>query len=176
MVIQQSKKAQAEIITTVLLILIGIAAVVLVAGFVINMVRSNLQETDCFKTTGELTISLDSTYFDSANNYLYVGVQRGSKDFNLTGIVFTFGTSTSSKSVTIKEGDAGNIANGSALVDNSFAPITGVISLPKQTEKSTFVINTNKSGISSVTTVSIVPVLKDNVRCDKADEKEVKSQ
>ncbi len=47
----KSRRSQAELITTVLLILVSIAAVVLVSGFVINMVRDYLKPTDCFKTT-----------------------------------------------------------------------------------------------------------------------------
>jgi len=42
------KKAQAEVIVTILLILIGIAAVVIVGSFVMNLVRDNLSGTECF--------------------------------------------------------------------------------------------------------------------------------
>ena len=61
------KRSQAQVITTVLLILIAIAAIAIVSGVVINFVRNRLVFTECFDTTGQLEIDADSefTFYES---------------------------------------------------------------------------------------------------------------
>ena len=168
------KKGQAEIIITVLLILIGIAAVGFVGMFLTNMIRNNLQSTDCFKTTGQLNLNLGYTFFNTSAKIVYVSVARGSADFNLSGMIITVGTSQNSKATTLKTGDVGNFATGSAMIGNSGAILTTPITMPGLSETVSYAINA--STFTSLNLVSITPILKDGKACEnKADEKEIKS-
>jgi hypothetical protein len=161
----KSKKLQSEVITTVLLILISIAAVVLVSTFVINMVRSNLVSTDCFKTTGQFKINLGEgfTYFNSSGNVTFISISRGEDTFNLTGILISAGTGQTSSSYTIKAGDNGTVR----MWDNSS------IELPNPSETRTYRINNGKF----VDKVKIIPMLYPAKACKEGvDEQDIPSK
>ena len=158
---KKSKQAQSEIITTVLLVLISIGAVVLVSSFVINLIKSNLQGTDCFKTAGQLTINVEDgyTYFDGKD--VYVNIDRSSEQFNLTGIIVSFSSGSTTKAYTIKT------TGGSAEVkmfDNT------PIALPKASESFTY----NISGLGSAGKVKIVPIIAPDKTCKEGvDERDI---
>ena len=169
---KKQKRAQAEVITTILLILVGIAAVIVVSGFVINMVRNSLKGTDCFETMGQLKINSDTsfTFFNSTNKSLYLNIERETKQFNLTGISVTFGTDYSTKTIKITSGSVDNVkyilSNGT-IVDN--------VEMPDVGETKTYVISVSSYGLTEVNTVIIAPIIINNVQCDKADEKKISS-
>ncbi|MEN9625911.1 MAG: hypothetical protein RL557_239, partial [archaeon] len=55
-------RAQSEVITTVLLVLLGIVAVIIIISFVIPFIRNQIAGSDCFEVNGKVSIS---------NNYKY---------------------------------------------------------------------------------------------------------
>ena len=172
--LKKSKRSQADIIITVLLILIGIAAVGFVGLFITNMIKDNLVKTDCFKTTGQLNLNLGYTFFNSSSKVVYVSVERGSADFNLSGLIITVGTAQSAKGVTVTAGLPGNITTGYSMVNNNGNITAGVISMPGLSETVSYAINV--STYSAVNIVSITPILIGGKACDtKADEKEIKT-
>ena len=156
----QNKRSQGEIITTVLLILVGIAAVVIVSTFVINMVRENLKGTDCFKTTGQLKINVDEgyTWYNAGLNKVSINIERGEKDFNMTGIAVILGDGAQSKSYTIKPGAAAGIT----MHDG-----TAALSLPDPSETKTYIIDVAGAGISAINSAKIVPILYPDQRCNE---------
>lgn len=174
--LKKSKRSQAEIIITVLLILIGIAAVGFVGVFLTNMIRNNLQQTDCFKTTGQLNINLGYTFFNATSKVVYVSIERGSADFNLSGLIITVGTAQSARAATLSSGLATDITkdNGFVMLTSAGAMDTGkAISMPGFGETTSYAINSTK--FSSVNLVSITPMLKDKACENKADEKEIRT-
>jgi UDP-N-acetylmuramyl pentapeptide phosphotransferase/UDP-N-acetylglucosamine-1-phosphate transferase len=115
----KNHKSQTEVIVTVLLVLIGIIAVGLVSAWIINMVRSNLQGTECFNTADQIKVDLgDYTYFSASSNRTYVSISRGAGDFNLTGFIITVSGAGSSQTYNIKDGATGS-ASGVLLYPNS---------------------------------------------------------
>ncbi len=163
----ECKRSQAELITTVLLILVAIAAVWLVATFIINLVNNYLKPTDCFKTTGQLMINFegDYTYYDSASKTLYLSITRGETEFNLTGISVIYGNGPSSNKVKIVEGNSSGDFWMSA--DNTLLVI-----LPKTQVTKTYAVNATTLG-ADVTKVSIAPSLTNNIDCKETDSKSV---
>lgn len=164
------KKSQAELITTILLILISIAAVVLVSGFIINMVRSNLVNTDCFKTTGQLKINLEDgyTYYNTtstSSKAAYISISRGEADVNLTGLLISIGDGQSSTSYTLKK------ISGSSKEITSWdgnAP-----TLPEKSETRTYRINST----SAISKIKIVPIIYPEITCKEgADEQTIPSR
>src|SRR3989344_7604919 len=156
------RHAQGEVITTVLLILISIAAVVIASSFVLNMVRENLKGTECFSVQGQLTINLEGgiTAFHSTSKQLIVAIERGTKDMNLTGIVIGYGDNYNFKTVEIKQDQ--NYAtlrylNLSGKWDNMSVQIPGLGGLK------TYNITVEMTNVSKV---SIIPILEKGGKCD----------
>ena len=173
--ILQDKKSQSEVITTVLLILIGIAAVVIVSGFVINLVRSNLKNTDCLDVISQIKINLegDATYYDSAEKALHLSVERELMNFNLSGFLVTFGNEYSSKTIRVKPNspDLESIQyvdfNGEKL-NSSF------LRYPDSGEIKSYIINATFYNMGSITKVAIAPIINKDQECNKADEQIIK--
>jgi len=153
-----SKKSQAELITTVLLILISIAAVVLVSTFVINMIRENLGGTDCFKTVGQINVNVEDgyTYWDSQNTTI-VNLERGANDFNLTGFLISLGNDQSSTTYTIMAGKT------DAKV-KLYSSATGNLTVPGILGSETYNITT---GTMSVTKIKVLPIIAPNKNCNE---------
>ena len=139
----KQKNAQAQIITTVLLILIAIGAIAVVSVFIFSLVSDNLSGTDCFKAVGQFEVKLGdegATCYDATGNELTVTVERGQETtLNLTGFSVV----------------AGNSAESKAYEENADLPSAG--------EKRTFVIDV--TDISPVETVSLVPIIGDGQQC-----------
>lgn len=168
MIMGLNKKSQAELITTVLLILISIAAVALVSVFIINMVRTNLVSTDCFKTSGQFRINLDEgyTYYNTTGGKaVYVSISRGEEAINITGIIISIGTGQSTISYTIKQGSSN--PSGVTLW-NSSPPL-----LPGKSETRTYRINSSEL----VSKVKIVPIIEPDRTCKEgSDEQTIPSK
>jgi F420-0:gamma-glutamyl ligase len=144
----KNKKGQADVIVTVLLILLGIVAVAVVSAFVINLVRNNLRGTECFDTADKLAIKLgDYTYFDSDSKNASVSIERAETSVNISGLIITLSNGADSKAFTIKAGSVDNVA----MYDDS-----PDIILPKNSEIKTYKITTE---IENVNHVKIVPII-----------------
>ncbi len=159
--VAKNKKSQSEVITTVLLILVGIAAVAVVSTFVINMVRNNLQGTECFDAVGQLEINVDGgyTFYNYSSKLLYVNVVRAEKDFNLTGLVFIVGSDIEKKPITIHDGINSGVYPAANL-PNPLAPTA--VSLPVASQTYTYVLDMNtlySTLMGNITRVSIAPII-----------------
>lgn len=97
-----NKKAQPQVVATVLLILIVIIAIVIIMGFVMPFVRDRISESSCLDIVGELTISNDPAYtcYDSAGNEIIVQIKRGNVE--IEGFIIEIGSATT-QSYTITE-------------------------------------------------------------------------
>jgi len=160
---KDSRGGQAQIIVTVLLILIVIAAVALVGNFVFKLIKENLQGTDCIKTTGQVLINNDFT--DFSEGILNLSITRGSEEFNLTGISVTIGSGATSTPYTITPGVA--IADEIAMYGDDLSSPGEAITLPKAQETLTYQIKI--AGITEVKTLDIVPILVNDKKCGVSD-------
>lgn len=163
-----NKKSQSEVITTILLILISITAVVLVSAYIINMVKSNLVGTECFKTANQFNINLEEgfTYYNSSNESVSVSISRGEGEFNLTGILISVSSGSSSTAYTLKPGQ---ITAGASMYNGS-----ATIIFPQTSETKTYRIISTEN----VTRVKIVPIIYPNNRlCEEGlDEQAIPSK
>lgn len=161
------KRSQGEIITTVLLILIGIVAVALVSTFIINMVKDYLKPTDCFKTTGQFTLGTDEqyNYYDSGAKELHITIERAEKDFNLTGINIIYGDGASTTKLKIS---AGADATGKIKMASGAEEII----LPGTQETKAYIIDA-ASFEGTVTKASIAPILANTGECKEADSADI---
>lgn len=152
---KRGKKAQAQIITTVLLILIAIGAIAVVSVFIFNLVSENLGGTECFKTVAEFEIKSGdegATCYDATLSQVLVTVQRGQNaEFNLTDLSITVGDVESSTTFSYADDiDAGD--------------------LPAPGEKRTYTLAVT-GGVDSVT---VTPIIGKGKACEEGkSEKDV---
>lgn len=113
------KKALSEVVTTVLLILISIIAVVLLAGFIISMTKKNLNEgTSCFDLRDYMKI-VENDYSCYNATATKVVVERGMDNYTISGIILSL----------MKQGE-------STRMD-----VTNLIAIPKPGEAKTYTFN-----------------------------------
>ena len=171
----KNKKSQSEVITTVILILVGIAAVALVSTFVISMVRDNLKGSECFDATGQVNIDVNGgwTYYNYSGTLLFLNVARGNKDFNLTGILVSFGDGMNTKSVKITSGLITGIYPAANILTSPSSSNT--LALPGLGETYTYAINiSNVSTFTgNITSVSLAPILMNGIQCAESDKASV---
>jgi hypothetical protein len=160
----KKKRAQSELITVILLILIGIGAVALVATFVAKTVRSNLTGTDCIQAADQLSIYSDGGYtiFYTAgtNKYINLSIQRGSKDINITGFAVSYGTEFSTNKITVNSPTNTKvryITPSGAFQDNLVYPQPG--------ERKAYNIDVTGFEAEKVTKISIAPILLGDKEC-----------
>lgn len=164
-----NKKAQSELITTVLLILIGIAAVALVSTFVIGLVRNNLKNTDCLETTGQLSINIadDFTFYSSSAKILNISIRRESKEFNLTGISLVYGTQYSTKKIKLE----GTSVTGVKYIQSD-GVLVDTLQFPEAGETKAYSLDLSSFG-ADVTKVEIYPIINGREECGKSDERTI---
>jgi archaellum biogenesis protein FlaJ (TadC family) len=153
------KHAQAELITTVLLILISIAAVVLVSTFVISMIRENLPSTECLKTASQINVNVEDgyTYWNGAS-VTVVNIERGATQFNLTGFLVSLGNDQSTKTFTITAGlPPADI--------KMFGDASASITIPGIIGAQTYNITTGPN--FAVTKITVVPIVYPGKNCNE---------
>ncbi|MBM3247765.1 hypothetical protein FJZ17_04485 [Candidatus Pacearchaeota archaeon] len=174
------KRAQSEIITTILIILVGIAAVAILSAFILNMVRTNLKGTECFKTLGELEINLENgwTFYhnpSSGDKLVYVNVERGTKDLDLVGFNIAYGDGSEFKSVTLKNNEATTDVKFVKGFSGTSLLLENTIVLPAPGESKTYRITSSIA--NPVTKVIIAPIIGggsvEGSVCKQVDEKEI---
>jgi hypothetical protein len=93
----KNKKNQQEIIVTVLLVLIAIAAVILISNYVMNIVKTNIAKSQSLSELDGLQIKELKLVTSPTGNVLFVTVfNSGQKLINFTKIVFRDGSNTQS--------------------------------------------------------------------------------
>ena len=149
-------KAQSEVISTVLLILLVIVSIMVVFSIVYPFINKNLQGSECFKVIDEVTIKNSAyTCYNSASNSLSVQVHFGDNS-SIYGfqIVVESGGSSSSAEV-----------NGTSGSLNVVMYSGGALNLPGKNEERTY----NITGINSYPDqISIYPILTNGQYCSSA--------
>lgn len=164
---RKSRRSQAQVITTVLLILIAIAAVAIISTFVINLVRQQLGGTECFQTIGQISISLGAfTHYNETNESVTVGIEVGQIEANVSGFVLSIGSEQAAKAYRVEPG-------GPARVYMYYNP-GSVVELPGPGEKRTYTINVAGENLGKVNKVTLAPILGRRT-CDPTDEQSIPS-
>jgi len=83
-----SKRSQSQIITTILLILIGVIAAGIIMSFIIPFIKDKLQGGDCLDVVNKIEISSGYTCYNTTDDLNYTHVQvhiGGGGEFDLPG-------------------------------------------------------------------------------------------
>lgn len=91
------KRGISAVVTTVLLILISVIAVILIAGFIIPMIKNSLSEgTSCFDLVGYIQV-LDNQYSCYNSTTTNVMIERGMDNLTISGITLSIMSAGNSK-------------------------------------------------------------------------------
>lgn len=171
-----NKKAVSPVITTILLILVAMAAVGIIAGFVIPFIRENLRG-DCFQAIEQIEIDAGSKYtcyrtiagedgtLGTADDYflLTVSVKRGAKPLGIESFKITVFGGGSSNSFDIREPSTPeSVAGKVAMLGGG-----QILEVPKVGEMRTYQFNIT---LPEITSAELYPVVGGR-QCNEADRK-----
>jgi len=154
-----SKKSQSEVITTVLLILLVLASIVIVMNFVVPFVKNQLSGSDCFNVADKIQITNNDMYtcYNSSSSKLNVQVHIGDVVDKIEGFSISLGGASSSV-YTIK--------NGTTVTNVAMYGGSTNLILPGKNEEKTYVI----SGVSSrPDNIKVYPILTNGKSCDSVE-------
>ena len=154
-----SKKGQSEVISTVLLILVTIVAVMVIIAFVVPFVRNNLSRTECVKYVDKVSIvnNLDYSCYNTSTTEMDVQIHVGDVGTMLSGFSIEI---ASSSSKTFK------IQNSSLSEPTGVKMYDGLttLELPGKNEERTYRI----TGVTRPTIVRVYPILSNGQTCESA--------
>lgn len=168
------KKGLSEVVATVLLVLIGIAAVSIVAAFLVPFVRTWLQEgSSCvnyedyfyfYESSDEIGYNC---YRNETSYFLYavsIGAKGGSNESGskISGFALAFRAIGESASVSALGGEPVNAEDGGLRMLNSSKD---TFLIPKTGEVRTYVFNSSQR----FNRVEVQPILSSGKRCDSSD-------
>jgi len=161
------KKAQSQIVTAVLLILIVIALAVVVLNFSMNFVKDKLSGTGCFEAVDKVTFTNSNKYTcyyteiikvgneDVTKHLLNLQVHIGDINESISGfLIETGGATTISKEI-----------KGGEVDDVTMYNKEKILEIPGKNEERTYVFTVK----SSPETVKIYPILTDGQVCEASD-------
>ena len=162
------KKGLSPVVSTILLILITIAAVVLIAGFAIPFVRNNLDESKvCFDASEQLKINTEEeiTCHSVVNKNVSIQISRGTKELDIRGFFLVLSGGGSSKTFEIYNGKDLRI-EGIEMLDG-----TNELDIPKIGEDRTYNISLELTPLSEATDIraKIAPIMPSGVNCPETD-------
>ncbi|MFH1425720.1 MAG: hypothetical protein ABIG28_03290 [archaeon] len=165
------KKGLSSIVATVSLVLLTFLAVVIVAGFVIPMVREGLKEgIECNDVRDYFVFNEDfgyNCYRTEGENFLY-GVSIEAKgvsdevEENVVGFLLPF-TGSEGESIAVEIGSESDWGNGVGKIRS--VDVSSIEEIPESGEVKTYVYNSSEKFES----VSVRPKLESGKLCDKSD-------
>lgn len=167
-----TKKGLSPIVSTILLILISISAVVLIAGFVIPFVRDKLEESKvCYDVREQLKINTEAeeglTCHSVTNKNVSIQIARGTNDVDIRGFILGI-YGASSKTFEIYEGTDLS-AQGIKMFDGTLP-----LDIPELGEERTYTVNLTTAGLAgeSQLRAKIMPIMKGkqgSINCPQTD-------
>lgn len=161
------KKGLSPIITTILLILIALIAVLFIYSVVVPFVKDTTSRSKmCYATQGQLEINTESGYtchyFDDSTGKrsANITIKRGVNDAGIEGFIITLAGDGRSKQYKIKDELTDGVVMYGTLLNNS-------IYLPMVGEERTYSI---KTSFSEITYVTVTPIVEGGATCESTDE------
>lgn len=147
-------KAQSQIISAILLILIAVSAASIIATFATKFVKDQLETSDCFDVVDKLEISNHPRYtcYDQTTNNMLVQIHLLNADID--GFIIEVGGAATT-TYTIKENTK---LTGVTMYNGSTT-----LKLPGKNEERTYKINSQKPEI-----ITLYPIIN-NKPCEASD-------
>ncbi len=168
-ILPHHKRSQAEVITTVLLVLLGIVAVIIIISFVIPFIKNQISESDCLKVNGKVTITNNHKYtcYDTSVTPPKMRIQiHFGDDANLAGFAIEVGGATT-KTYQVKKSGTTTTSTPNDVIMYSATASTPALELPGKNEERTYQI---KNVDTQPEKIKVYPILSDGRLCDSFDE------
>jgi len=151
------KNAQAQIISTILLILIAISAATLIATFATKIVNEKLAESDCLKVSDkiEITNNLDYTCYDAINKIMQIQIHVGDTN-EILGFALILGGATTTK----YEINPPIVIPEITMFDNS-----PNLEIPNSNEEKTYKVST----LEKPSSIKVYPINKKGKLCETTE-------
>jgi hypothetical protein len=154
----KNKKAQSQIITTVILILLSLAAAVILFSFVIPFVKDNLSGGACIEVVGKMEILSSRSYtcYRTSEGNMSIQIHIGEVKDLIDGFIIELDAGPSTKTYKIKEETSSEIwmRNGTKS--------TNIITLPENNEARTYLL----PSADQPTQIKLYPILEGGKVCD----------
>ncbi len=169
----KEKRGLSQVVATVLLILITVAAAVIIAGFIIPWIRGGLNSTECFNYKDYFTFENDygyncyRGYTDLDSTYLIsITAKSGLNETqeNVVGFGLALIKQGDSTVLTVNGGDS-PATMGIFMNSDIEAGIEGDLALPKSGEVRTYYYNNSNTFESA----RVYPILKSGRKCEPSD-------
>lgn len=166
----RKKRGLSQVVATVLLILITVAAAVIIAGFIIPWIRGGLDSTECFNYREYFVFENDYGFncynrYNGMNNYLIsISAKSGLNETqeNVAGFGLAFVKKGDSVVLTVMN-DVAPLINPSRIFMNS--NLSSNLYLPKSGEVRTYYYNNSDIFESA----RVYPILKSGRKCELSD-------
>jgi hypothetical protein len=140
-----SKRGIEALVATVLLVLITIAAVGIIWGAVMPMIKGNIEKSQrCYDVALEIKQGANTCYHVYEQT-LDIQVSRGEKEVSIKDINIQIGSQGTSKSI--------KVSNETFVTQNNNT-------IPGPNEEVKYIIDVNKTGLPSVDYASVAAVLE----------------
>ncbi|MBS3065949.1 hypothetical protein J4229_02805 [Candidatus Pacearchaeota archaeon] len=166
---KKNKKGVSQIVAVLLIILISVAAVAILSGFIVSFVRSSLEKSsECKNYNGIYTFDESFGWNCNSDNLYVFSIKSDNKNITteIGGIklILTRQDGTT-ESITIKEGDAVSSGErGIRMIDSDDENIV----IPDQSGIESYVYNASKG--EKFLSGEIYPVLKNGRTCGEIKE------
>ena len=160
-----NRKGISDVIATVLIILITIAAIVILWQFVLPLINQNVTSGNCMNANlDQMKPIEDYTCINTANQTVTVQVSRGNNEYNLTDIQILLMNNN-------------GVQKSFLVLDNTttISPkFVGLKDLPGKNEGNVYVINYSGRIVNPVF-IELAPVVVPKQVCEKSASIELKS-
>ncbi len=164
----KEKRGLSQVVATVLLILITVAAAVIIAGFIIPWIRGGLESTECFNYRDYFTFENDFGYncyneYNGVNNYLIsISAKSGLNETQENVVGFGLALIKQGDSVALTVMNEDNPATKGIFMNSGFG---NPLVLPKSGEIRTYYYNNSDTFESA----RVYPILKSGRKCEPSD-------
>jgi len=152
-----ASSAQSEVISSVLLILLVIAAMVLIFSFVIPFVKEKLSSGNCLDVAGKIEISPGYTCYNNVSNEMQVQIQILDIRDLVDGFSIELGGASTNNYKILNDTTTNGVRMCNLAAGNLELP-------PQDNAQRTYVIATSKPNL-----VRVYPILKGGKACEASD-------
>lgn len=155
-----NKKGISQILATMIIIIMVLAAASILFSVVNNLVREELESSEsCFGNFGQVTINKQYTCHDFDSNEFRFLINVG--DVDIDGLLVSVSGKSGTKSFKITNEAISFVKKYNGLYGD-------VINPPKENSGLTYILNLNEIGIESANSITIAPIIK-GTQCDVSD-------
>lgn len=156
----ENQKGISQILATMIMIVLVLAAASIVFSVVNNLVRDEIESSEaCFGNFGKVTINKQYTCRDFDSNEIQFLISVGEVDIN--GLLVSVSGNSGAKSFKIEGKSMSFVRTYNGLYGD-------VINPPNENSGLTYIINLNEINIEDANSITIAPIIK-GIQCEISD-------